>query len=111
VLASLAKIARAGLGGPAGSPYFTRITGMNMLGARGKCDDYTWRCLIANTGVDPRHMVIVGDEPICDWEMPRRCGIGFSFIVRRDQAEEVVEADGAAFVRSLDLVPGLVRHP
>jgi len=111
IVGCLLKLRRAGLGEITGSPYFRRILGANILRGQ-KSQPALWLKAFAQVGIPPGDIVVVGDNPREDGDIPLSLGLGRAVIVVRSMAEDVRDAGSRTFVRSLALVPDiLVRTP
>lgn len=83
VTGCLLKLQAAGLADDVGSDVFSRILGTNVLrGCKGAPG--VWRRALDRLGVDPALVCTVGDDPVEDRDLPRRCGVGASFLLRHD---------------------------
>ncbi len=104
----LLKLKRAGLGEIAGSRYFRRILGANILRGQ-KRQIALWQKAFAQVGFDPEDVAVVGDNPREDGEVPLSIGLGRAIIVCRTMPEEIREEGRSTFVRSLASVPDLLQ--
>ena len=105
VTGCLLKLGVASLADLSGTPYFKRIFGTNVT--RGmKSQVPMWRRIVANLGVEPSKIVIIGDSIKEDFEVPRSAGIGNTIIVDRKSEKTAQECDGYIAVNSLTLVNG-----
>lgn len=83
IVGCLLKLKRAGLGDITGSSYFKRILGANILRGQ-KSQIELWERAIAQIGVKPEQISIIGDNEKEDGEVPLCTGIGRSFIISRN---------------------------
>ena len=90
VTGCLLKLQAAGLADDTGSDVFSRILGTNVLhGCKGAPG--VWRRALDRLAVDPALVCTVGDNPVEDDELPRRCGVGASFLFNRDSIERGID--------------------
>ncbi len=95
VTGCLLKLQAAGLADDTGSDVFSRILGTNVL--RGcKCAPGVWRRALDRLAVDPALVCTVGDNPVEDAELPKRCGVGASFLFDRGRIERGIDGGAAA---------------
>lgn len=83
IVGCLLKLKRAGLGDITGTPYFKRILGANILRGQ-KYQVQLWKRAIAQIGIEPEKVSIIGDNEKEDGEVPLSAGIRISFILKRD---------------------------
>ena len=94
VTGCLLKLQAAGLADDTGSDVFSRILGTNELrGCKGAPG--VWRRALDRLGVDPALVCTVGDNPVEDAELPRRCGAGASFLFSRDRTDRGIDRPAA----------------
>jgi len=87
IVGCLLKLKRAGLGDVKGSFYFRRILGANILRGQ-KHQVQLWKRAIAQVGVEPEKIAIIGDNEKEDGNVPLSTGIGRAFIIRREEERE-----------------------
>ena len=103
VTGCLLKLEVAGLADLSGTQYFKRIFGTNVT--RGmKSQVPMWKRIVANLGVEPSEIVIVGDSIKEDFETPHSAGIGNTIIVDRKSNNNTEYHDGYVVVNSLNQV-------
>ena len=83
IVGCLLKLKRAGLGDITGTSYFKRILGANILRGQ-KYQIQLWRRAIAQIGIEPEKIVVIGDNEKEDGEVPLSAGICCSFIIKRE---------------------------
>jgi len=86
IVGCLLKLKRAGLGDIKGTSYFKRILGANILKGQ-KHQVQLWKRAIAQVGVEPEKIAIIGDNEEEDGNIPLSIGIGISFVLKRDIEE------------------------
>ena len=80
----LMKLQACGLADDTGTDVFDQILGTNRLhGCKGAPG--VWRRALDCLAVDPALVCTVGDNPVEDGELPRRCGVGASYIFPRGE--------------------------
>jgi len=84
IVGCLLKLKRAGLGDIKGTSYFKRILGANILKGQ-KHQVQLWKRAIAQVGIEPEKISIIGDNEKEDGEVPLSAGIGRAFIIRREE--------------------------
>jgi FMN phosphatase YigB (HAD superfamily) len=98
---ALAKLACAGIADRSGSKYFKKIYGYDFTGFKKSSTDF-YRKIFNDKSLHIEDTVIVGDDPVCDMEIPREIGVkGFIIINRKQREEVVIEKNGAYFVNNL----------
>lgn len=76
------KLRVCGLADEFGSSWFRRILGTDRL--RGcKCEPGVWQRAVDQIPVDPAEICVIGDNPLEDGELPRRCGVGKTILLPR----------------------------
>ena len=99
------KLEAAGLANLSRTPYFKRIFGTNVTHGM-KSQVQMWKRIVANLGVDPSEIVIIGDSLKEDFEVPHSAGIGNTIIVDRKSKHAVENRSGYIAVNSLSHVNG-----
>jgi len=102
----LLKLHRLGLADPTGTPWFDRLLGADIIRGQ-KSQPGHWYKALAHSNYRGEEVVVIGDNPREDGEVPLAAGLGYAVIVRRDQRDKVMRNGRLFSVRSLDLVPGL----
>ena len=105
----LLKLHRAGLATLESSPWFSRIYASNVLMGQ-KSAPHWWPRLQEALGVPPERVLVVGDNPRDDMQMPRAAGFQHFVLVDRTQPEPWRRVDGVHFVNSLDAVPAIIAN-
>ncbi|MDD3927465.1 MAG: HAD family hydrolase [bacterium] len=106
-----AKLSRAGLADIAGSPYFEKFYGMDLFGLEwSKSMPEVYSIILQKERFSPEEVVMIGDEPAIDLESPLKGGMNYAIIVDRAQEEEVAFENGGVFVKSLKIVPSILRR-
>ena len=78
----LMKLQACGLADDTGTDIFSRILGTDKLrGCKGAPG--VWRRALDQLAIDPALICTVGDNPVEDAELPKRCGVGASFLFDR----------------------------
>ena len=91
VTGCLLKLQAAGLADDTGSDVFSRVLGTNVLrGCKGAPG--VWRRALDRLAVDPALVCTIGDNPVEDAELPRRCGVRASFLFDRGRIERGIDA-------------------
>ena len=104
------KLSMAGLADFSGSPYFEALLGGSEVHPEGKSSPAFFHNLLARAGGDPAGVVHVGDLPEVDLALARASGISQVVLPRRNQTPAwVLEPDGGLYLRSLALLPELLR--
>ncbi len=104
----LLKLRSAGLADLASSPYFEQIFGSNVLMGQ-KNAPHWWPDLQKALGVPPERILVVGDNPKDDMQMPRAAGFRHFVLVDRSQDDPCRFEDGVHYVRRLDIVPEILK--
>lgn len=108
-MAALSKLTFAGLADMNDSPYFADFFGGDNCEG-GKSGPQFFRAILERGGFDPSEVLMIGDNPVADLASAKAAGIEQVVLPRRDQPEDlVVEDDGGIYVRSLAIVPDLLR--
>lgn len=82
----LMKLQACGLADDTGTDFFDQILGTNRLrGCKGAPG--VWQRALDSIAVDPSLVCTVGDNPVEDGELPRRCGVGAAFLFDRGRIE------------------------
>lgn len=102
-LGCLLKLQRAGLGTLQGTPWFKDILGANTLRGQ-KSSIGFWERAVTHTGLAPRGIVVIGDDPEQDFHVPRQVGVRHFFLVDRTRTETAVYENGAWLVNNLEWV-------
>lgn len=89
IVGCLLKLKRAGLGDITGSPYFKRILGANILRGQ-KSQIMMWKRAIAQIGIPPENICVIGDNSVEDGKVPLSIGIKYCFIINRSQKEDFI---------------------
>jgi len=102
-LGCLLKLQRAGLATLEGSPWFKDILGSNNIkGQKGAVD--FWERAITYTGISPEDIVMIGDTPKDDFNIPQQAGIQNFFLVDRKRSEPIIHKDNLCIVNNLKYV-------
>ena len=105
-----AKLSHAGLADITGSPYFKKLYGMDLFGLGwSKSMPEVYSIILQKERFSPEEVVLVGDEPAIDLESPLKGGMKHAVIVDRMQKEEVAFKNNGLFVRSLRIIPEILR--
>lgn len=107
--AFLAKLAIGGLARDMRTPYYRALLGGAEVCPEGKRGAVFYRSLMRRLDLDPALTVMIGDNPEADIAASREAGVAHAILIRRDQPEPRVEIEGGLAVRSLDIVPQLLR--
>jgi len=99
IVGCLLKLKRAGLGDITGSSYFKRILGANILRGQ-KHQLQLWKRAIAQIGVEPEEIAVIGDNEKEDGDIPLSAGISCSFIIKREG--ESYKKEKIIFVKEAD---------
>ena len=103
ILGCLLKLQRAGLATLEGSPWFKDILGSNNIkGQKGAVD--FWKRALAYTGISPEEIVMIGDNPKDDFEIPQQAGIKNFFLVDRKRSESIIRKGNLCLVNNLKYV-------
>lgn len=103
----LLKLKRAGLGDITGSPYFKRILGANILRGQ-KSQTEMWKRAIAQIGIAPENICVIGDNPVEDGTIPLSVGIGHTFIIHPTKEQKIINEDRITYVKNpLDITLAL----
>ena len=108
VTGCLLKLEVAGLADLSGSKYFNRIFGTNITHGM-KSQVPMWKRVVANLGVAPSDIIIVGDSLKEDFEVPHSAGIGKTIIVDRNAEKLVEERNDYIAVNSLNQISGILK--
>ena len=104
--ACMAKLSAAGLGDVSGSPFFAELFGGAQVSPEGKSGPTFYHALLKRIDTDPRHVVMIGDNPQADLAYAKAAGIEQVILPRREQPQPwIVEEDGGIYVDSLAIVP------
>ncbi len=107
VLGCLLKLQRAGLGTLEGTPWFKDIFGSsNVCGQKYSLN--FWKRALALSGCSPEEIVVIGDDPKEDFQVPFQAGVRHFIQIDRKRKEPVVHRGGAYLVNSLDQVGSLI---
>ena len=104
VLGCLLKLQRAGLGTLEGTPWFIDVFGSNKLKGQ-KSAVVFWERALACVDIPPEDIVVIGDNPKDDFQIPSQAGIQHFFLVDRKRKEPFICENGACLVNSLEQVP------
>lgn len=108
IVGCLLKLKRAGLGEITGSPYFKRILGANILRGQ-KSQVELWKKAVAQVGIPPENIAVIGDNPTEDAKNPLACNIGRAFIIQRDLKKDIVTDGSIIFVKSPCFIPDYLK--
>ena len=97
------KLEVAGLANQGKTPYFQQIFGTNVvLGCKNSTD--VWQRALAQLPVNPEQIATIGDNQNEDGVIPQGCGIGHSFILRRDAETPRRREDNFTFVNDAKII-------
>lgn len=99
---ALTKLHQCGLAGKRGTNYFKKIYGPDFTGCQKDSPEF-FRKIIKGDGLNPKEMLIIGDNCISDVLIPMQCGIRKFIIVNRKQKGKVFKKNGVCYVRNLKL--------
>jgi len=105
-----AKLAVGGLAEDMRAPYFRKLLGGSEVYPAGKSCPEFFASLLEKLGLAADETVMIGDNPVADLLHAQQAGIAKVILPRRTQEEAiVVEPDGGIYVKSLSVVPGILR--
>ncbi|NQU39866.1 MAG: HAD family hydrolase [Lentisphaerae bacterium] len=107
VVGCLLKLERAGLGTLGGTPHFSRLFGSNILRGQKSAPAFWQRCL-CHLDVPAMDLLMVGDHPHEDCEVPRSQGVGHFALINRSGAAGVTREGPVMQLSDLRLLPGLL---
>lgn len=105
---SLLKLQRAGLSTLEGSAYFKGFVSSNVHKGQ-KGSKVFWKRGVADIGLAPSALAMIGDHPIEDGTRAKEAGLNTIFRVNREQSEAVISTDEAFVVSRLTEVPALLQ--
>jgi len=106
---ALAKLIRAGLANLKGSKYFKKIYGYDFTSCQKNSPDF-YRKVLNDREFNIESIVMVGDDSVCDMEIPKEAGIKNFIIVNRKQKKNILKRDGAYFVNNLILMLKILKR-
>lgn len=90
------------------SRVFCEVYGHELVGCLKSSPEF-YRRMMAREGLLGKETVMIGDNPHDDCLSALAAGICMSVIVNRKQKEDIKKAESAYYVKSLMLVPGLLK--
>jgi len=104
----LLKLQRAGLSTLEGSMYFKGFVSSNVHQGQ-KYSGAFWKRGLADIGLDPATLAMVGDHPVEDGSRAKEAGLRIIFRINREQSEAVISTDEVFVVRRLTEVPTILQ--
>lgn len=97
------KLERAGLADHGGVQHFKHIFGTNIVwGCKNSVE--VWKRALVRLQINPSQIATIGDNCTEDGVIPQSCGIGYSFILNRNEKTSLLHEDKFIFLNDARII-------